>query len=200
MCSTVRSWTRSSGPRSARLAGRTSLSASSSSKSWKNAWGGGGFCRRGALFWSWCPSSPALAIFGRCGATSRPGPSRRSSARVSAMNEPSLAPPPRGAVACRRRLPPSHSHVQDPSQTGAWGSWAPPCTNVMLIAVSSVRTRESAGAWVAIPQRKATLDGQSPQSNPKAAHRSDLSRCPCRHLADSQLRQVSLKDQDLTGH
>ena len=40
----------------------------------KNAWRGGGFCRHGALCLSSCPSSPALAIIGRCGATSRPGP------------------------------------------------------------------------------------------------------------------------------
>ena len=42
MCSTMRSWTRSCGPcGSAKLAGRTPFSASSSSNSWKNAWGGG---------------------------------------------------------------------------------------------------------------------------------------------------------------
>ena len=42
MCSTVRSWTRSCGPRgSARQAGRNPHTASSSSYSWKNAWGGG---------------------------------------------------------------------------------------------------------------------------------------------------------------
>ena len=48
MCSTVRSWTRSCGPcGSARLAGRTPFSASSSSNNWKNAWGGGGSCHHG---------------------------------------------------------------------------------------------------------------------------------------------------------
>ena len=46
-----------------------------------------------------------------------------------------------------------------------WGS----CTNVMLTVVSSVRALVSVGARVALP-KEATLDGQSPQSNPKAVH------------------------------
>ena len=56
-----------------------------------------------------------------------------------------------------------------PAQEPKVGIWAPPCTNVMWTAVSSVRALVPVEARVALP-KEATLDGQSPQSNPKAAH------------------------------
>ena len=45
-----------------------------------------------------------------------------------------------------------------------WGSWAQPCTNVMLTSVSSVPSLVPVGAWVAHP-KEATLHGQSPPGN-----------------------------------
>ena len=85
-CSTVRCWTRSCGSRgSPRQGGREPLSASSSSNSWKNAWGGGAsvaVARR-------TPHAPPLpwplplSDLVRCGAWTRQGKWRSTAARAS---------------------------------------------------------------------------------------------------------------------
>ena len=70
----------------------------------------------------------------------------------------------------------------------------------MLTAVSSVRALVPVGARVALP-KEATLDGQSPLSNPKAAHhRTCLAALTDTWLTPSFTSQVSLKGQDLTGY
>ena len=84
-----------------------------------------------------------------------------------------------------------------------WGSWAPPCTNVMLTAVSSVRALVSTGARVA-PPKEATHDGQSPPGNNSRGsvthHRTCLAALADTWLTPSFTSQVSLKGQDLTGY
>ena len=133
MCSTVRTWTRSCGPcGSSRLAGRTPFSASNN---WTNAWEEGASvamarctCPRAPPPRPW-PSSGAV----RCGATSRPGPSRRSSAHVSAMSG-AVA---RAAAARRCRMQPkaaaSHYHVKDPRKQGR--SWVKQLVVVVVLVV-----------------------------------------------------------------